>query len=231
MSRYWQIITLTLCVFLASCANKEQVYVYKGSTSNAGQTEIKSTESSSERQAEAEETEPEIVAQERERIAEAKERQRQAELAARDAAEEARKEAARQEEMAKIAQEQAAAAEAERLQQVQAEQALAKQQAQALAQQEELARQEARVAELRAKINAANTKTVNLEAANTTLQDAVLAAEDFSEALSVEQEKYTQVDPATGEPVQALDPQILEELSQKVEQLKAQAAALASATQ
>jgi colicin import membrane protein len=158
------------------------------------------------------------------------ERQRQEQLLveerARDVA--AREEAARQTEIA-------ARAEAERQEQLQAQARQdAERQRQAEAQRtaeraQAVARQQARIAELREQIAANNAETANLESANATLREAIVAAEQLSAALTEEQQKYVDKDDTTGLPVNALSKTTLDELGAELDRLRAQAAALSRA--
>ena len=94
----------------------------------------------------------------------------------------------------------------------------------------EVARQQARVAELRRQIAANKAETESLESSNAALREAIAAAEDLSRTLTAEQEKYSSADPATGQTVDALAKARIEELKAQVETLKAQAAALSRPT-
>lgn len=233
MGRYWRygkIISLILVVMLASCAGTEQVYVSEDDAGQPSQAEIGSTTPEAVTES-GTLVESETVRLERLRIEEARERQREEAAATRAAAQQARlAEIARAEQEA----EQAAEAEqvraaAEAIRQQELARVRAEEEAEALAQ--ELVRQQAQVDELRAQVTANNEETANLEAANSTLQDAVRAAENLSAAMSAEQQKYSQTDPVTGETLEALERETLEALSREIEQLKAQAASLISASE
>ncbi len=91
---------------------------------------------------------------------------------------------------------------------------------------QEVARVQARVDELRQQIAVNRTETENLENSNAALREAIAAAEDLSRTLAEEQAKYTNTDPATGQPVDVLAKARIDELKAQVERLKAQAAAL-----
>jgi hypothetical protein len=91
---------------------------------------------------------------------------------------------------------------------------------------QDVARAEARVAELREQIAAYKAETTNLESTNAALREAIAAAEDLSKILAAEQEKYNSTDPATGQTVDGLAKARIEELKAQLERLKAQAAAL-----
>jgi hypothetical protein len=121
-----------------------------------------------------------------------------------------------------------AAAEAERRQQEQA--AAARERAQQAPSVEErarvVARQQERIAELRAQIAANQSETTNLESANATLLQAITAAEDLVATLTEEQEKYASKDPVTGATVEALSKERIDELNAELERLQNQAAAL-----
>ena len=88
------------------------------------------------------------------------------------------------------------------------------------------AAQQARIEALRAQIAANEDETADLEAANAVLRQAVVAAEQLTDALAAEEEKYNNTDPATGEPVEELSTARLEELSGQVEALSNQAETL-----
>ena len=91
---------------------------------------------------------------------------------------------------------------------------------------QDVARQQARVAELREQIAVNKSETENLESSNTALREAITAAEELSRTLAAEQEKYSSLDPATGQTVDALAKARIEELKAQIERLRAQAAAL-----
>ncbi len=153
---------------------------------------------------EAEEARQRELAEQRRREEEAaraaEEARRREEVARREAEEEAQRQARLQEQRRR--EEQAARAAAEQ------------------------ARLQARAEELRARLGQVNTQVANLEAANVALQGAVEVAEDLVEALSGEQEKYANIDPATGEPQQALDKAGIEALEAEKARLEREAEAL-----
>ncbi|MES2625528.1 MAG: hypothetical protein V4628_09625 [Pseudomonadota bacterium] len=91
---------------------------------------------------------------------------------------------------------------------------------------EEVARVQAKVADLRNQIAANKAETAKLESNNAALREAITAAEELSKTLAAEQQKYTSTDPANGQPVDALAKARIDELKAQIEQLKAQAAAL-----
>ena len=147
-----------------------------------------------------EETRQEIL--EAERIAEASRlAQQEQERAQREAEESARQEAERQRELAsRRAQEQARI----------------------------VAAQQARVDELSAQIAANANETENLEAANAVLRQAVAAAEQLTDALAAEEVKYNNTDPVSGEPLESLDSERLDQLADDVSSLSSQAESLLS---
>jgi uncharacterized membrane protein YqiK len=151
-----------------------------------------------------EETRQEILEAEREaeRIAEASRlAQQEQERAQREAEESARQEAERQRELAsRRAQEQARI----------------------------VAAQQARVDELSAQIAANANETENLEAANAVLRQAVAAAEQLTDALAAEEVKYNNTDPVSGEPLESLDSERLDQLADDVSSLSSQAESLLS---
>ena len=91
-----------------------------------------------------------------------------------------------------------------------------------------VARQKARIEALRVEISSSNSATSNLEEANTLLYEAIVAAEDLSTALSVEQKKYSSTDPESGEMLEELATTSLNELSEEMERLRIQAEMLAN---
>lgn len=158
-----------------------------------------------------------------------------AERAAADAALEAQRaeqerllaeDRARAEAAERVRQEQAQA-EAQRQQQADAERRRQQQAAPSVEQRAQaVARQQERIAELRAQIAASQTETTNLEAANATLVQAIAAAEELVATLTGEQEKYAATDPATGSTTQPLSKERIAELNAQLERLQSQAAAL-----
>lgn len=89
-----------------------------------------------------------------------------------------------------------------------------------------VAAQQARIEELRAQIAANENETQAIEAANAALGQAVAAAEQLTQALTEEEEKYNNTDPVTGEPREALATTRLQELAEEVESLSNQAESL-----
>lgn len=89
-----------------------------------------------------------------------------------------------------------------------------------------VAAQQARIEELRAQITANENETQGIEAANAVLRQAVVAAEQLTQALTEEEEKYNNTDPVTGEPREALANARLQELADEVENLSNQAESL-----
>jgi len=150
--------------------------------------------------------------------------ERAREAAARDAA--AREDIARRAEEARIAAERLEAESARTAAAVQRQPQAQPDAQRAAARAQEVARQQAQIAELRAKISANNTETANLESANVTLLEAIETAERLAAALAEEQQKYAATDPATGQTVEELSKATLDELSAELERLQAQAAAL-----
>jgi hypothetical protein len=134
-------------------------------------------------------------------------------------AEERAREAAAQEQARR---EEAARAEAERERQA-AETARRQQSAPSVEERAQaVARQQERIAELRAQIAANQAETTNLEGANAALLQAITAAEDLVATLTAEQEKYTD----DGTPTEPLSKERIVELNAELERLQAQAAAL-----
>jgi predicted small lipoprotein YifL len=86
--------------------------------------------------------------------------------------------------------------------------------------------QKTRIEELQAKIAANESETENLEAANAVLRQAVSAAEELTDALMAEEEKYNNTDPATGQPLEELATARLEALADEVDSLNRQAESL-----
>ena len=94
----------------------------------------------------------------------------------------------------------------------------------------EIAKQQQRIAELRARIATNNDEAARLDNANTSLKEAITAAESLSATLMAEQEKYAATDPATGNTQEPLAKSRIEELAAEVERLRAQAAILTGKT-
>jgi hypothetical protein len=94
----------------------------------------------------------------------------------------------------------------------------------------EIAKQQQRIAELRARIASNNDEAVKLDSANTSLKEAITAAESLSATLMAEQEKYAATDPATGNTQEPLAKSRIDELAAEVERLRAQAATLTGKT-
>ncbi len=94
----------------------------------------------------------------------------------------------------------------------------------------EIAKQQQRIAELRARIATNNDEAARLDNANTSLKEAITAAESLSATLMAEQEKYAATDPATGNTQEPLAKSRIEELAAEVERLRAQAATLTGKT-
>ena len=86
-----------------------------------------------------------------------------------------------------------------------------------------VAAQQARVDELSAQIAANANETENLEAANAVLRQAVAAAEQLTDALAAEEVKYNNTDPVSGEPLESLDSERLDQLADDVSSLSSQA--------
>ena len=138
------------------------------------------------------------------------------------AEEKARREAAAREEAAKVEAEQRARQQAEQ----QARQQNPSRNQSTDQRAADIARQQARIAELRAKIAANKEETQNLNSANASLREAITAAEQLSATLTAEQQKYTNTDPATGNTQEPLNKSKIDELAAQVEKLRAQAAEL-----
>ncbi|MFZ9583777.1 MAG: hypothetical protein ACO280_02350 [Pseudohongiellaceae bacterium] len=84
-----------------------------------------------------------------------------------------------------------------------------------------------RIAELRARIAATKAEASRLEGANTALREAIVAAEALIATMTAEQEKYANLDPATGATEQPLAKSRIDELTAEVQRLRAEAEALA----
>lgn len=208
MNRFWQVISIIPIVLLTSCAS-EQVYRTSGSIE---EEQVLETDTSQQVM-----TTVSTLAEEEQQA-----------LAEKEAAEAAEREAVkREEEQAETRRQQLLAVQQrEEEQQRQAEQAEAQQRSVARA--EAQARQQAEVDALRARISANESEAVTIDAANSTLREAIVVAESLSSALSQEQQKYSQTDPATGKTLDELASSTLDELNEEIEQLRAQAQALQS---
>jgi colicin import membrane protein len=90
----------------------------------------------------------------------------------------------------------------------------------------EVAKQQARIAQLRKQIADNKAETAKVESANTSLKQAIKAAESLSATLSEEQKKYTTADPKTGKTAEPLAKDKIDELSAEVQKLSKEAAAL-----
>lgn len=90
----------------------------------------------------------------------------------------------------------------------------------------EIAKQQARIAELRKKIAANKAETSKLDSANTSLKQAITAAESLNKTLSAEQQKYKDSDPKTGKTQEPLAKSRIDELTAEVERLQKEAATL-----
>lgn len=180
----------------------------------------------------AEEEQARIAAQQAQLEEQARLQAQQQEEARRRAEQEQREQAERQQ---RLAAEQAAREEAERQaaqaaerERVAAEQRRQEQARQAAERAQVVARQQARVAELRAQIAANNQEAANLDSASGALREAVSRAEELTTLLNEEQAKYDDVDPATGQPRSALAKERIEQLSTEIERLRTQAAAVSA---
>jgi len=143
------------------------------------------------------------------------------------AAEQARKQEAiaaqkvieEREKARKIEQERIAAAEAEAKQAEEERlRALALRQRQA-----EIARDQARIRQLEQQIAASKKSTENMKEANNRMRQAVAVAEELVSALTTESRKYANTDPLTGETIEALDKDLLENLKNDKDLLKQEA--------
>ena len=144
-----------------------------------------------------------------------------AEERAREAAERARaEEQARQQAEEEARRQAVARQEAEQRRREEARRAAEREQAVAL--------QQARIAELRAQIAANNTEAANLDTASSSLREAVQAAEQLAEVLMEEQQKYAARNENTGQLDQELAKETIEALTNEVEILQGEAAALMS---
>jgi len=195
------VLVILVSLFLGSCASSggSQVVYIPGEDDGASQSAPES-DSEMERQR--------LLAEEQAREQEEAEARR---IAAERRAEEER--LAREREQREA--EEAARREAER------EREIARRRAQEQAR--IVAAQEARIEELRARIAANESETKNLESANAALRDAVAAAEELNQALSMEEEKYNNANETTGELSDELDTERLEALAEEVERLSSQA--------
>ena len=140
-------------------------------------------------------------------------------------------EQAQQEEQARRAEEERLALERERREAEEAARREAERQREMAARRAEeqarvVAEQQARIDALRAQIAANEAETERVEAANAVLRHAVAAAEELTDALASEEEKYNNTDPATGEPLDELATAHLQELAEEVENLNNQAESL-----
>lgn len=94
----------------------------------------------------------------------------------------------------------------------------------------ERARKQERIAELEQQIEQNDAEVARIDEANRVLREALEAAERLNAALSEEQEKYTQVDPDTGELMEPLDPERIESLREEKARLERQARELMAET-
>jgi colicin import membrane protein len=213
-------LIILAALFLASCSTTGSQTVYTpGSTSTAeterqeilAQQRVLAEERARQREAAQSDESQSVsaaeearqVAIEAERLAERRveEERLSQENARREAEETARQEAVRQRELAaRRAQEQASI----------------------------VAAQQARVDELRAQIATIDGEAESLDAANAVLRQAVAAAEQLTDALAEEEDKYNNTDPVTGEPLEALDSDRLDQLAEEVSSLSNQAESLLS---
>ncbi len=95
-----------------------------------------------------------------------------------------------------------------------------------LRQARDLARQQRRVDELRGQVQAMEAETEKLEASNSVLNEALTAAEELSQALSEEREKFSNLDIETGVLADDVDSSRILELSEELERLREQAASI-----
>ncbi len=206
-------LAFVAALFLASCSSTGSQIVYTPGSSSAATAESEQTPEQLEQARQQ-------AAQER-RLAEAREAERlaqAAEAAEREAQMRAEREAQMRAERERVAQEEAARAEAQRQRELAARRAAE--------QARVVAAQQARIDELRARIAANEGETENLESANAVLRQAVAAAELLTEALMSEEEKYSNTDPVSGEPLEPLATARLEALAQELESLGNQAESL-----
>jgi len=98
--------------------------------------------------------------------------------------------------------------------------------AEELRQAETLARQQARIEELSRQVQMLNEQTQTVESANEVLNEALEAAEAVTAALSEESQKFNDINPESGMLPEAIDMERLDELTTRLEQLRAQAASL-----
>lgn len=205
MRIYRQLALVVALLSLAACSSTGSQTVSSSGASGATATE---TQSQALEQAEAE---AEAKARE-EAQARLAEQRRLAELRAAE-------QRAEEERLAREREEQEAARrEAERQRQLAAQRAAE--------QARIVAAQKARIEELQARIAANEAETGNLEAANAVLRQAVSTAEELTDALMAEEDKYTNTDPETGEPLEELSTARLEQLADEVESLNQQAESL-----
>jgi len=140
------------------------------------------------------------------------------------------------EEMARVErEEELARQEAERQRELEAEEArrLAAEarmadarEAEELRQAETLVRQQARIEELSRQVQMLNEQAQTVESANEVLNEALEAAEAVTAALSEESQKFNDINPESGMLPEAIDMERLDELTTRLEQLRAQAASL-----
>jgi len=191
-------------IFAASCSSTDSQMIYTPGSSSADQQE-------------AVEQQPALAEENAQREEAARAEAEAQRLAEEEAARRAEEERLAQERQRREAEE-AARLEAERQREMAARRA--EEQARVVAE------QQARIDALRAQIAANEDETEKVEAANAVLRQAVAAAEELTQALTDEEEKYNSTDPETGEPLEELATARLEELAEEVEILNNQAESL-----
>ncbi len=195
-------LLLILTISFVGCSGPSQIITYSGPPQPAATEEIENPE-----QVAREEQEAQIAEEEAQRVL--------AEQMARQAEVERQAEVARAAELDRLVREEEAR-----------QTALVAQQREAAERTAEAARivalQQTRIAELRAQIATTNAATENLEDANGLLGEALKVAEDLAMALSIEEAKYANTDPVTGETLEELNKSILETLVTEKDQLKDQ---------
>lgn len=191
-------------IFAASCSSTDSQMVYSPGSSSADRQETV-------------EQQPTLAEENAQREEAARAQAEAQRLAEEEAARRAEQERLAQERQRREAEE-AARLEAERQREMAARRA--EEQARVVAE------QQARIDALRAQIAANEDETEKVEAANAVLRQAVAAAEELTQALADEEEKYNSTDPETGEPLEELATARLEELAEEVENLNNQAESL-----
>jgi len=214
------LLTASLMLIMAACANgpsRAELAAQEASRQAAEERAGVEAEAAARRaadEAEFERLESEIAQQRARQQAEleAEERRLAADAEAR----------AREAEAAARRRAQAAETEGQRQQQASAATGSAREQEQAVA------RQQARIAELRAQLTVNQAETAKKERANDALREAISAAEQLTEVLASEHEKYSNANQTSGQTAGALSKADIEALSAEVDRLRAMATELAA---